>query len=208
MVSSSEIVSSPSVLRNREPILNILRQYFLPGTKGRLFEVGSGTGEHAVFFADHFKDITWVVSDVLENHKILKSRIDNSGCINVQGPKLFKVGESDFPKIPLDYVFTANTLHIMSWKEDKTLLKLLGKRLREGALVFFYGPFKYNGQFTSESNAEFDEWLKGRNASSGVRNVEDIQNLMEKQGFKILKDHEMPANNRLLVYERLAHHCS
>ena len=92
----------------------------------------------------------------------------------------------------------------MSWKEDKTLFKLLGKRLREGSLVFFYGPFNYDGKFTSPSNEEFEKWLKERNPKSGIRAFEDVESSMQKFGFKLLKDHEMPANNRLLVFERLS----
>ena len=89
-------------------------------------------------------------------------------------------------------------------KENKSLYKLLGKRLREGALVFFYGAFNYQGEFTTESNEKFDTWLKSNNAKSGIRAFEDVLQNMEKCGFKILNDHEMPANNRMLVFERLA----
>ena len=90
----------------------------------------------------------------------------------------------------------------MSWKECKTLFKLLGKRLREGSLVFFYGPFNYNDQYTSESNKEFDQALKLNNSSSGIRNFEDIDKTMLKFGFKQIADHDMPANNHILIYEK------
>jgi cyclopropane fatty-acyl-phospholipid synthase-like methyltransferase len=191
--------------RNSEPILKILVQYL---TKGRLLEVGSGTGQHAVFMAPHFPDITWVCSDVVENHPGIKAWLNEAKLKNIEGPKALKVGVDDFPdKKPYQYVFTANTLHIMSWKEVKTLFKLLGKRLREGSLVFLYGPFNYNGEYTSEGNRDFDQWLKERHSSaSAIRNFEDVEKSMQKNGFKLLMDHQMPANNRILVFERLAFH--
>lgn len=189
--------------RNREPILEVMKQYNL--YEGRLLEIGSGTGQHAVFFAKHFPKLHWVCSDVKGNHAGIKEWLKEAQLSNIHGPETLMVGKDDFPgKRPFDYVFSSNTLHIMSWKEDKALFKLLGKRLRETCLVFFYGPFNYKGQYTSESNAAFDIWLKERNPQSAIRNFEDVEKAMVKNGFKLLNDHEMPANNRLLVFERLA----
>lgn len=197
-----EKTSAPSVHRNKEPILNILKQYI--SGDGRLLEIGSGTGEHAVFFANHFSELHWVTSDVKENHSNITEWLKSAQKSNIHGPESLKVGVDDFPKGGFDYVFTANTIHIMSWKEDKSLFKLLGKRLREGSLVFIYGPFNYDGKYTSQSNEKFDGWLKDRNPKSGIRAFEDVRDNLVKFGFKILNDHEMPANNRLLVFERLA----
>ena len=193
---------SPSTERNKYPILEILKMY-IPGG-GRLLEIGSGTGQHAIFFSEHFKNIEWVTSDVKTNHKGIVEWLKEAKLKNVHGPEVLKVGSDDFPKGVFNFVFTANTLHIMSWKENKALFKLLGKRLRECALVFFYGPFNNEGKFTSPSNEEFDKWLKNKDIKSGIRNFEDVMQGMEKAGFKLLKNHEMPANNRLLVFERLA----
>lgn len=193
---------APSVERNKEPILQVLKEY-LDG-EGRLLEIGSGTGEHGIFFSEQFPKLHWVTSDQSINFPVLKSNLKNAKIPNLHGPETLQIGKDDFPKGGFDYVFTANTLHIMSWKEDKGLFKLLGRRLREGSLVFIYGPFNKDGQFTSDSNAQFDTWLKDRNSKSGIRNFEDVASNMKKMGFKLLKDHEMPANNRLLVFERLA----
>lgn len=197
----SEKIYAPAVDRNKEPILEVLKQYITG--KGKLLEIGSGTGQHAVYFANHFKKLIWVTSDIKDNHKTIKEWVKESGLENIQGPKVLKIGVDDFPKEPYSYVFTANTLHIMSWKEAKALFKLLGKRLREGSLAFFYGPFNYECAFTSESNRLFDESLKIRDEKSGIRNFEDVLQNMNKAGFKLLKDHEMPVNNRLLVFERM-----
>lgn len=194
---------SESCDRNRKPILEVLMQYDIK--EGRLLEIGTGTGQHAVFMAKNLPTLHWICSDVKENHAGIKMWLKEEKIPNIHGPEVLKVGKDDFPgKQPFQYVFTANTLHIMSWKENKALFKLLGKRLRETALVFIYGPFNYQGKFTSESNEKFDLWLKEKDPKSAIRNFEDVNSSMVKNGFKLLNDHEMPANNRLLVFERLA----
>lgn len=188
--------------RNQEPILDILKQVISPENKS-LFEIGSGTGQHAIFMAPHFPNIWWTTSDVVANAKLIKENLQAANIPNIKGPFQFEVGKDDFPRVPYDLVFTANTFHIMSWKNCKTLMKALGTRLREGSQVIIYGPFNYNGQFTSESNAAFDKMLKERNPESGIRAFEDVNNNMQKNGFTLYKDYEMPANNRMLVYTRL-----
>lgn len=193
----------PSVERNRDPILEVLQTFLTQ--PGHLLEIGSGTGDHALYFAERFPEIHWVVSDVKARQKALQEKVLSAGLENLSGPQILMAGRDDFPsKKPYQYVFSANTLHIMSWKECKSLFKLLSKRLRENAVVFFYGPFNYNGEFTSESNQAFDKHLKEQNAKSGIRNFEDIVNAMEKGGFKLLKDQPMPANNRTLIFIRQA----
>lgn len=188
--------------RNKEPILEVLREFITSEDK-KLLEVGSGTGQHAVFLAPHFKHLEWYTSDVPDNHAGIKEWLGEAKVPNIKGPFTFEVGKDDFPKNEFDIVFTANTFHIMSWKECKTLMKSLGQRLTEGAQVFIYGPFKYQGEYTSQSNAEFDESLKTRNPLSGIRAFEDVVNAMTKNGFSLTKDVEMPANNRILIFMRI-----
>ena len=193
---------SEAALRNQEPIFHVLKDY-IGMSDGRLLEIGSGTAQHAIYIAEKLPNLHWVCSDQVENHANIKIRLQSAKLANIHGPEKLVVGEDDFPgKKPFDYVFTANTLHIMSWKLNKSLFKLLAKRLREGALAFFYGPFNYDNEYTSDSNKAFDEFLKSRDSLSGIRNFEDISRNMEKYGFKLLKDHEMPANNRLLVFRK------
>lgn len=187
---------------NKAPILEVLKKY-IKGEK-RLLEVGTGTAQHAVHFAKHFEKLMWVTSDVAKNRSAINAVLVKEKLPNLFGPEKLEIGVDDFPKGSYDFVFTANTLHIMSWKECKTLFKLLGKRLREGSMVFFYGPFKYKGEFTSASNGEFDAHLKEQNIKSGIRNFEDVEKNMTDYGFKLVNDHEMPANNRLLVFSREA----
>ena len=193
--------TTTSASRNKAPILKVLKAYVSQNT--RLLEIGSGRGEHALYFSEYLPETQWVTSEVKEKHPELKKNLKDAKLQNVHGPEILKIGCDDFPKGRFDYVFSANTLHIMSWKECKTFFKLLGRRLREGSLVFFYGPFSYEGKFTSESNEEFDKWLRNRDVKSGIRNFDDILQVMKKSGFKLLEDCEMPANNRTIVFERL-----
>lgn len=193
---------SPSSDRNKEPILTVLKEV-IQRSDGRLLEIGSGTGQHAVFFAPEFPFLEWYPSDVSKNHLGIKLWLKESFAKNLKDPLKFEIGKDEFPKLKFDVVFTANTFHIMHWKECKTLMKMLGSRLREGARVVIYGPFKYGGEFTSESNALFDQELKSRDPLSGLRNFEDVHNALVKNGFELLEDYDMPANNRCLVFSRL-----
>lgn len=188
--------------RNQGPILEVLKEVISQDNRS-LFEIGSGTGQHAIFMAPQFPHIFWTTSDVTSSHKIIKENIAIAKVQNIKGPFQFEVGKDDFPRVPYDLVFTANTFHIMSWKNCKTLMKTLGTRMREGSQVIIYGPFNYEGKFTSESNAAFDKMLKEKNPESGIRAFEDVNNNMIKNGFTLYKDFEMPANNRTLVYTRL-----
>jgi cyclopropane fatty-acyl-phospholipid synthase-like methyltransferase len=195
--------SPAAVSRSEDLILDVLKKYITTG--GRLLEIGSGTGEHAVYFAKHFPDLHWVTSEVKENHPDITSLLKKEQLSNLHGPELLKIGEDDFSDTrPFDYVFSANTLHEMSWKENKTLFKLLGKRLRVKARVFFYGPFNYQQAFSSPTQQMFDEWLKAQNPKSGIRNFEDVSQGMEKSGFFLLQDKALADDQHLLIFERQA----
>jgi cyclopropane fatty-acyl-phospholipid synthase-like methyltransferase len=188
--------------RNQAPIFDILKDLVSEGDRN-IFEIGSGSGQHAIYMAPKLPGLTWITSDVTQQHKMIKDNLEAAKIPNIRGPFQFEVGKDEFPRIPFDLVFTANTFHIMSWKNCKTLMKKLGSRMREGTQVIIYGPFNYNGKFTSESNEQFDQWLKERNPESGIRAFEDVNNNMTKNGFVLYKDFEMPANNRTLVFTRL-----
>lgn len=188
--------------RNKEPILKVLKEVVRPHHK-RLLEIGAGTGQHAIYLAPFFPHLDWTPTELPESLSQLARRVHESKISNIRQPHSFEVGQDDFPIQTYDIVFTANTFHIMHWKECKTLIKLLSIRLSEGGKVVLYGPFKYNGQFTSLSNEEFDRSLREMDSLSGVRAFEDVNNAMLKHGFELVKDYEMPANNRMLVYNRL-----
>lgn len=193
---------STAVDRNKGPILAVLQEV-INGEAVRVLEVGSGSGQHAAYFAKHLKNVVWTTSDIAGQHSAITKQLIEARLSNLRGPLHFEIGKDEFPKYTYDVVFTANTFHIMNWKQCKNLMKMLGNRLREGAQVIIYGPFNYNSQFTSESNSEFDKWLKKNDAAKGIRSFEDVDNNMKKNGFTLYKDYEMPANNRILVYTRL-----
>lgn len=192
---------SPACERNRIPILKVMQE-IITSDDQRLLEVGSGTGQHAVYLAPHFPHMIWVTSDCKENHYGIQLWLEESGAPNIIGPGEFKVGDDHFPNGNFDVVFTANTFHIMPWYLCEELMDMLGKNLNAEAKVMIYGPFNYNGKFTSPSNEEFDQSLRERDPLMGIRDFEEVVRYMEKRAFRLLKDHEMPANNRLLVFKK------
>lgn len=197
--NEQELPSSPAAQRNKTPIGKILGE-IIDQDDRRLLEVGSGTGEHGVFFSSQFPWLEWVLSDRAENHPVIKRWQDTAKAGKLSGPVGYEIGKDPFPRGRFDLVYTANTFHIMSWKLVKTFVKNLGSSLRAGARVVVYGPFKYEGEFTSESNEAFDAMLRERDPQSGVRSFEDVKGQMESRGFRLLKDYPMPANNRCLVF--------
>ena len=195
-------VTESAFSRNKDPIKEVLKEIFNNDTL-RVLEIGSGSGEHAAYFAKQFKNIVWTCTEVSSQLPALTNQLKTAKLSNLKGPVLFEVGVNNFPKYTYDIVFTANTFHIMSWKQCKNLMKIWGNRLREGAQVIIYGPFNYEGKFTSESNSDFDKFLKKNSIEKGIRDFSDVNNSMIKNGFVLYKDYQMPANNRMLVYTRL-----
>jgi cyclopropane fatty-acyl-phospholipid synthase-like methyltransferase len=188
--------------KNKDAILEVLQNVILASDR-RLLEIGSGSGQHAVFMAPFFPQLEWFPTDLSLILPGMNLRFDEARIPNIQKPVRLDVAKDDFPKKKFDLVFTANTFHIMHWKDCKAFMKLVGNRLRENSRCMFYGPFKYNGEFTSTSNLEFDLALKNKDPMYGIRSFEDVNNNMLKNGFELVQDYEMPANNRMLVYSRL-----
>ena len=186
--------------QNKLPILEVLKQY-LDESKSVL-EIGSGTGQHAVFFAEQFPHLTWLASDQAEYHAGINMWLEEYAQGNVQGPYLLDVNQQDWPVETTDAVFSANTVHIMGWPSVENMFAGIGRVLNKGGYFCLYGPFNYNGEFTSESNANFDAWLKQRDPVSGIRDFEALQELAEKAGLEFVNDHEMPVNNRILVWQK------
>lgn len=189
---------------NKAPILAILKNVFADST--HILEIGSGTGQHALFFAQHLPHLLWQTSDLLSNHQGINMWLDESTLTNVQPPILLDLNET-WPNtandLPFDGVYSANTLHIISWPLVVKFFKGLSQNLMLGANVCLYGPFKYQDEFTSASNADFDLWLKERDSNSGIRDLEDILLLADSAGLKLTEDYKMPANNQLLHFEKV-----
>jgi cyclopropane fatty-acyl-phospholipid synthase-like methyltransferase len=193
---------SPSCERNQGPILEVLREYF--SEVQQVLEIGSGTGQHAVYFAPAFSQTVWQTSDVEEHLPGIRLWLEEAGLPNLPPPLRLDVN-GVWPEARYDAVFTANTLHIMGWVEVQKLFAALSGVLADDATLVVYGPFNYGGHFTSESNREFDQWLKQRySALSGIRDFEAVDALASSIGLSIVADHEMPANNRTLVWRRSA----
>lgn len=188
--------------RNRAPILEVLRVELAGRT--RLLEIGSGTGQHAVYLAPEFPGLVWQTSDLTGAHPGIRAWLAEAGLPNVLPPLALDVCRDDWPAGRYDAVFSSNTAHWMSWREVECLFSGVGEVLEPGGVFCLYGAFSYGGAHTSESNARFDRWLRARDPSSGIRDFEAVDGLARRAGMALRNDHEMPANNRMLVWSRTA----
>jgi len=186
--------------RNRQPILDIISP--LLKEKRNLLEIGSGTGQHAVYFAENLPHISWQTSDCEENHSDINLWLDDSPANNISRPISLNVLNDPWPNEQFDAIYSSNTAHIMSWTAVVSLFTGVGSILNNRGIFLLYGPFNYNGDFTSESNRKFEDWLKSIDIERGIRDFEAVNQLAEKHGMKLLNDYEMPANNRILVWEK------
>jgi cyclopropane fatty-acyl-phospholipid synthase-like methyltransferase len=186
--------------QNRDPILAILRKAFADSRE--ILEIGSGTGQHAVYFARHLPQLRWHCSDLPENHPGINAWIDEAGLDNLERPIALDVTGTQWPTRTFDGVFSANTTHIMNWTAVLAMLDGIGRILAADGVFCLYGPFNYDGQYTSPSNARFDSWLKQRDPGSGIRNFEDLDSKARLNGLQLHADYEMPVNNRLLVWRK------
>jgi cyclopropane fatty-acyl-phospholipid synthase-like methyltransferase len=190
---------APATSRNRDPILAVLRKYLAPDC--RVLEIGSGTGQHAVHFAAALPQLQWQTSDLAENHAAIRAWIDTAQLGNVLSPLALDVSDANgWPTQRFDAVFSANTLHIMGWPQVQALFAHLPRVLAPAATVVVYGPFNIDGQFTSASNAAFDQQLRRDDPQRGIRDLEAVQALAAQAGLSPVADIEMPANNRCLVW--------
>ena len=192
---------SSSCERNAKAICYVLKEVIGDNYKS-LLELGSGTGQHAVYMAPQFPQMTWTCSDVKSNHEGINLWLKEVNISNIEGPIEFEIGKDAFPSGAFDVVYTANTFHIMDWEKDKLFIQLCGKNLKKDALVIIYGPFNYNRTYTSQSNADFDIWLKEGNSLSAIRSCEDVSENMLSSGFTLFRDFDMPVNNRTLFFKK------
>ena len=185
--------------RNKDPILAALRGHFAAAT--RVLEIGSGTGQHALHFAAALPHLRWQTSEMPGHCDAVRAWLAAHPQPNVLAPVELDV-RGAWPAGPFDAIFSANTLHIMGWPEVEALFFGLPAFLRDDATLAIYGPFNTRGEFTSQSNREFDGWLKARDPRSGIRDFEAVDALAGNIGFELIEDVAMPANNRMLVWRR------
>ena len=191
---------APACERNSDPILEVLREHF--ADRRNVLEIGSGTGQHAVHFCAALPHLIWQTSDRAENLPGIRAWLDEAGLRNTPPPIELDVAEGNWPAARYDAIFSANTLHIMSWREVETLFAALPTLSGGDAKLAIYGPFNVGGRYTSASNAAFDESLKARAPHMGIRDRAAVDALARKAGFELIDDAAMPANNRTLVWQR------
>ncbi len=191
---------SESCDQNRDPIFEVIEPLFRK--KEKVLEIGSGTGQHAIYFAKKMPHLIWQCSDQTEYHEGINLWLNEASLENTPPPIPLNVSEDIWPKINIDVVFSANTVHIMSWKNVTDFIENSCKLLNSQGLLVLYGPFNYNNTYTSESNSRFDSWLKMRDPKSGIRDFEAIDTLAKNSGMHAINDFEMPANNRVLCWKK------
>ncbi len=192
---------SPACDRNKDAILDTLRSHF--ADRRQVLEIGSGTGQHAVHFAAALPHLVWQTSDRADYLPGIRQWLAEAGLPNTPPPLALDVG-GPWPSARFDAVFSANTLHIMGWDEVQAFFAKLPGILTADAHLSIYGPFHYGGQSTSASNAEFDAALKADDPRRGIRDFEAVDALAREQGFRLVEDRAMPANNRCLNWQRQA----
>ena len=191
---------SPACERNQEPIAQILQPLFA-GVR-MVLEIGSGTGQHAVYFGKRMPQLSWQTSDLPGGHDGIRQWIEESALTNVLSPLVLDVDQDDWPIACADAVFTANTLHIAAWSSVRNMFAGVSRLLDDGGLFCVYGPFSHGGRHTSESNARFDLSLRAGDPKSGIRDFFDVIEVARRNRLMLYEDHEMPANNRLLVLRK------
>jgi len=183
---------------NKDPILGVLGPLLAPCHQ--VLEIGSGTGQHAAYFAAALPHLDWQTSDVVDNHPSIAAWIDGVG--NARAPLVLDVDAGDWPTETFDAAFSANTAHIMSWPSVERMFHGVARVLRPGGVFALYGPFNYHGEYTSEGNERFDRQLRATEGGMGIRDSEAVVELAASAGMTLFADHDMPANNRILVFAR------
>ncbi|MEG0922727.1 MAG: DUF938 domain-containing protein [Comamonas sp.] len=200
----TDLPFSQACENNRAPILEVLQTAF--ADRCHVLEVGSGTGQHSVYFAPQMPQLVWQTSELPLHHGGIHAWHTAHPAPNLRVPVELDLRSSAWPSTAdgvFDAAFTANTLHIVAWPLVERLFALVGSNLPTGGVFAVYGPFNYGSQFTSDSNRAFDGWLRQRDAASGIRDIEAVAQLAAQHQLHLLHDHAMPANNRLLVWKKL-----
>lgn len=191
---------SSSCDQNKDPILAVIKP--LLTTVNSVLEVGSGTGQHCVYFAQQLPHLTWQASDQAMYLPSVNAWINEAQLTNTPTALELNVCHT-WPKSTYDVIFSANTTHIMSWEMVLDFFKGVGEALNANGLFILYGPFNYNDQYTSQSNADFDRWLKDRDSDSAIRDFEALDELAKETGLTLINDYPMPANNRILCWQKI-----
>ncbi len=191
---------SESCERNKKPIYDTIKPWL--SKTDNLLEIGSGTGQHACYFARLLTHIQWQTSDLKENHEGINLWLREACLTNLLPPVSLNVND-EWPETLYDVIYSANTTHIMSWESVCTMFRNVSQVLNSRGLLILYGPFNYNQQYTSPGNQQFDVWLKSVNPDQGIRDFEAINQLAKSANLSLLKDYDLPANNRVLIWQKI-----
>ena len=197
---------SPAAQRNKEPIKEVLEKYIPKDEDLKVLEISSGGGTHVVFFAQHFPKVLWQPS---EFDPVLVQSIANyaksSNTPNVKSPVILDISKevTDFQEKSFDFMLNINLVHISAFKCAEGLFASAGKLLKANGKLFMYGPFAVDGILSPESNINFDRMLRGQNPEWGIRDIRDLKEEAGKNELCLEAVHEMPANNKILVWKKL-----
>ena len=200
-------VYAPSCDNNQGPIAEILQTAL--ARSRHVLEIGSGTGQHSVYFAPRLPHLVWQCSDAPQHHASIAAWHAHQPAPNLRAPLSLVIDPQPHGNVwphtedgAPDAVFTSNTLHIMAWPCVLQLLAWVGQHLPPAGVLVVYGPFNEGGQHTTPSNAAFDAWLRARDAASGLRDVQDVADAAALHGLHLVQQHAMPANNLVLVLQK------
>ncbi len=189
---------SESCDQNKAPILSVIAP--LLSSVSNVLEIGSGTGQHAIYFAEKMLHLKWHTSDCASYLEGINMWLNDAGRENVLPPFELNVTSSQWPQLDVDAVFTANSIHIMRQQDMVNFISGVARLLNTQGILLIYGPFNYNGKYTSKSNQSFDQWLKNKDVLSGIKNFEEVVAMANDNAMQLVADYEMPANNRILYF--------
>ena len=200
---AANLPCSQACENNKQAILEVLQQELIDAT--HVLEIGSGTGQHSIYFAPNLSHLQWQTSDVSANHYAIEAWHAAYPVCNLYAPLTFDLAHDSFPiNLPYDAVFTANTLHIISWSLVEQFFKLVGEALPIHGKLIVYGPFNEHGSYTSEGNRQFDLMLRQSDVKMGIRDSREVIALAEENKLTLIDIYSMPANNQLLVFIKTA----
>ncbi|NQU58358.1 MAG: DUF938 domain-containing protein [Rhodospirillales bacterium] len=192
---------APATLRNRDPILNVLRRV-LP-TEGLVLEVASGSGEHASYFAPALDGLQWQPSAMdADNRASICAWTAEAGCENLLPPLDLDVLSQPWPIDQVDAMVCCNMIHISPWEVTQALMAGAGRTLSAGGVLYLYGPYKIDGTHTAPSNQAFDENLRSRDPAWGIRDLNDVIAEAASHDLAHVETIAMPANNQSVIFRR------
>ncbi|XP_074648276.1 methyltransferase-like 26 [Tubulanus polymorphus] len=204
------VARSPAAERNKQPILEVLLQHIKQDEKYNALEIASGTGQHVVHFAPHFPNVVWQPTEY--DQESMESTCGYVAALNSKSVKLplsvdaaapvSEWGKGEFQPKSFDIILNINMIHIAPWNAAMGLFRGAGVLLKSEGLLFTYGPYKFHGVLTPESNVNFDRNLRARCNQWGVRDVDDLEILAKENGLSLIKTIGMPANNHTLIFKK------